>query len=191
MQVGQQPNKLADVTVIEVPEQQVAVIRALLHQPAEVLEAVIEALGDSTEPSPLDPALWGRASSGAEIAKAATWAAVRATELRTRAVEDLSVETAGMARWLGMTPQAVLKAREANRLVAFRHGREWRFPTWQIDQASMEPNPRTADLAKAFSGGIVALTIWMHTDNTVLGAEPWRLFRDHPDHVIAAARSGS
>lgn len=114
----------------------------------------------------LDAAVWGETPSAAQTATA--WEV--GDRARRAAVADVlhdALTRGQAAERLGVSAQAVSERRKLGRLVAVRHGREWRFPAWQFGDDGVLPG--LAGLIEAWPGTSLALSQWANRPSPDLG----------------------
>lgn len=117
----------------------------------------------SVDPEGLDPSLWGAAPSSREVLAAEE--SVKEELLRKReSVIKASITRAEAAHRLGISPQSVSDWIARGEVLAFQDGREWRIPAWQFEPtADRGLKVGLKELALAFGGGVVGLSIWATT----------------------------
>jgi hypothetical protein len=127
--------------------------------------------------------LFGSAPSAAELY------VIRARSRRRaqRAVDIFAANamtTADVAELLRVSRVAVLRQRQAGRLVAVQRGREWFYPRWQFHDGA--PLPRLRELISAWNGAALELANWAVTTNVDLNERrPAHVWRRDPEKVLA------
>lgn len=109
--------------------------------------------------------------------------------LRKRILEG-SLSGRELADHLGVSPQAVDQARQANKVIALRASGGWRYPVWQFDFSAPDPlPPHLAEVAAAVGEFRLALIRWLSEHDETLGSSPLDALRtDHWQQVVRRAR---
>lgn len=157
---------------------------------AEQVELVSLAAGNS-EQQLLDGSLWGPAPTQAELV-AGSVANLRQQFARRQRVLAASLSRAEAAVLIGVSEQAITGALDSGRLLGLKHGRYWALPAWQFDAESVQGmHPRLGELAEAFPGGLVSLSLWIQRPSADLdGASPQQaLAAGDASRVIDLARA--
>lgn len=158
---------------------------------------ILDALGDivvrrhrSTEDAEAgDPAeeLWGPDPGCEDVAHARCLG----DRVATTALDDALANTVTReeaADILGITPQAVSKRLENQRLTALRRGRRWRLPAWQFHQGEALPGLR--HVITSYPGTSLALTVWATSPNSDLeGRTPAETMLRDSDRVVALSQA--
>ena len=167
-------------------------IRELRHSSALVVRLVAAALRAGREPgSPLD-ARWGPEPTAAEFGEAVRRNVERLSQRRREVIGE-SLSRHDVARRLGVSDQAVSAMLERGALVGLKEGREWRIPSWQLDEeAPSGVVPGVAPLAARFPGGGVTLSQWVVRPHPDLEGETPRdaLRRGEVERVLRLTELG-
>lgn len=167
-------------------------IGELRHSSALIVRLVAAALRAGREAgSPLD-ARWGPEPTTAEFGEAVRRNVERLSERRA-AVIGASLTRHEVARRLGVSDQAVSAMLERGTLVGLKEGREWRIPSWQLDEeAPSGVVPGVARLVARFPGGAVTLSQWVGRPHPDLDGESPRqaLLRGEIDRVLRLTELG-
>lgn len=158
----------------------------------EVAEAVLEALKASRQPDPLDPSVWGPAPTNAEVAHASAQSELRMRRARERLLAEALTREEAAAR-LGVGERQISKLIGSGELVSLEDGRERRLPAWQFDADTSKGRLEgIRELAHAFSGGPLTLSLWAVRPNPALGRRtPAQALADGDvDAVVTAASAG-
>jgi hypothetical protein len=131
----------------------------------DVLERVLEQAQVKPEAPDL-PSDWGPEPSLEELANArAAGEGAREAALAEVLANSLTRDEAAVR--LGISPQAVSERLKTRRLVAFRRGREWRFPVWQFGDDTTLPG--LDRLIASWPGTPLDLSIWAQRRSADLG----------------------
>jgi excisionase family DNA binding protein len=141
----------------------------------------------TTNPTGLDPALWG--PPPAVHGRALQLLTMELVALRSMARDCMTTTEA--AELLGTTAQAIRRLLRTRRLVGLRMSGRWLLPTWQFTPlAEADVVPDLAPLQEAFPGDAIMLSAWVVRDNVELdGRSPVDALLDgDTEAVIGAAR---
>lgn len=159
----------------------------------QIAHAVLAAIATSQQPDTLEPDVWGPAPTTAQVAAARARSARRVQQARALVLED-SLTREQAAASLNVGPQQISRLVSAHDLVALEEGRELRLPGWQFHPDT--PKGRLEgirEVASAYAGGIVTLSLWATRPNPALGRRtPAQALVDGDLHaVVAAATAGA